>query len=101
MQATIQGVAKSRARLSDFRGSVFRQVSGVHRKPVFIFTVFQVPTAHNNQYTEGLYFKVAHSEVSVLSTWDFLLTKLRQEATSDFQESSGMLSDSLPRKRGE
>ena len=44
-------------------GSVFRQMRGAQRKLSPAFTVFQVPTAQNNQYTEAAYFGAARSAI--------------------------------------
>ena len=46
-----------------FRGSVFRQVRGVERKPLPAFAVFQVPIAQNNQYAKVTYFEVTYSAI--------------------------------------
>ena len=38
-----------------FRGSVFRQMRGVQREPPPVSTVFQVPSAPNNQYSKAYF----------------------------------------------
>ena len=42
-----------------FGGCVFRQVSGVQRKPLSAFAVQQVSSAQKDQYTKAAYFGVA------------------------------------------
>lgn len=46
-----------------FRGFVFRQTKGVQWEPLLEFTVFQVPTAQHNQYTQVAYFVMVYSDL--------------------------------------
>lgn len=45
-----------------FGGSLFGQIVEVQRKPPLAFADFHVPSAQNNQYTNGAYFGVACAE---------------------------------------
>lgn len=45
------------------RGSVFKQIMGVQRKPFLVVAVSQVFSAQNNQYTKEAYLGVACLEL--------------------------------------